>query len=361
MKNYFNKTKIIFGVGKRNKINEELTGENILILSTKRGKIFLQKDKKITLDNKKKFIWIDNIKSNPSKILIKQIIKKIYKLKIHTILAYGGGSVIDVAKYIKYFLKKNGYKTKLVAVPTISGTGSEVTQYATIWDKKNKKKISISEKYLLPNTAIVDPQLTVTAPIEQVINSGLDCLVQAFDSCVWNKKYNIKIYKLGCACIKNTIFALRNIKNKKKLIKSRNMLAKASLYSGWCIGTNKTSICHSMSYPLTSYLNMPHGLACGVTMIQVIKYLKSKNKNFFNKFLKISKYNSYDKFLKDINELFYSLKIKHKSKVYFLNEKKINKTLKYMYTKNRADNFIYRLDLRIIKKIFNQTKIWVRD
>ena len=66
---------------------------------------------------------------------------------------------------------------KLIALPTTSGTGSEVTPYATVWDKKNKKKLSINHKNLLPAFAIVDPTLTYDLPKDATINTGLDCLM----------------------------------------------------------------------------------------------------------------------------------------------------------------------------------------
>jgi alcohol dehydrogenase len=74
----------------------------------------------------------------------------------------------------------------------------------------------------------------------------------------------------------------KNINDKK----SRSELARASLYAGICIGQTKTSICHSISYPLTSHLNVPHGLACAFSMLAVINYINKKNNFFFIKLIK---------------------------------------------------------------------------
>jgi alcohol dehydrogenase len=123
--------------------------------------------------------------------------------------------------------------------------------------------------------------------------------------------------------------------------KSRVDLAKASLYAGLCISQTRTSICHSISYPLTTHFGIPHGLACAFTMIEIIKYLNIKNSFFFMKLAKSLGIASGKLLEKKIKKLFYDLNVKKKNKYYIKSGKKLFFLKKYMRTPGRYDNFIY--------------------
>lgn len=374
MMNEINKTKIIFKENSRTKLYRILNNKKSLIVCTKNGKKRIQNDKELKFLKKIDIIWISNVKSNPSIIDLKQIKKKLKNKKFNNIIAIGGGSVIDTAKAIKLIsvhnqidiknLFKNNLpekksKINLITLPTTSGTGSEVTCFSTIWDTKNKKKLSLNYDLLYPNIAIVDPELTFSLPLDETINTGLDALNQAFESTVWtrNKKRNIQIY--GEKSIKYILNSLPKLVDDKLSKFHRNRMSKASLYAGLCISVNRTSLCHSMSYPLTANLKMPHGLACAVTMISIVRYIKSKNKNFFNKLIKKININSYNNFERDLENFFEKLKLKSRSKKYIKNKKIFLKLSKEMYTPGRADNFTYKVDISLIQKIINDTYDWL--
>ena len=228
-------------------------------------------------------------------------------------------------------------------MPTTSGTGSEVTPYATVWDKKNKKKLSINHKSLVPALAIVDPTLTFSLPKEVTINAGLDSLNQAFES-IWNKHANKSTTAYAFKSIKLSLSALTKINKNINDKKSRSDLARASLYAGICISQTKTSICHSISYPLTTNFGIPHGLACAFTMSAVINYINRKNNIFFEKLACKLKIKSGIVLETRIKKLFRDLKIKKKNKFYIKNIKSLFSLKKYMQTPTRSDNFIYPVD-----------------
>jgi len=157
IKNHFNKTKIIFGNNTRTYLAKLIKKKIILIVCSKRAKKEIALDKKLNFIKNNKVFWVDDVMPNPRLDYFDK--KKIFfeKIKFDYIVAIGGGSVIDSAKalfLLFYFRKKKTIKAiitnidnlninsscKLVTLPTTSGTGSEVTPYATIWDKKNKKK-----------------------------------------------------------------------------------------------------------------------------------------------------------------------------------------------------------------------------
>ena len=376
MKNTVNKTKIIFKNGSRIALKKILKNKKTLIVCTKNGKQRILNDKKLKFFNNLKITWLSDVTPNPSLNYMRKINKILHNIKFDYILGFGGGSTIDTAKTVKVLITrnektiKNLFKdnlisvkdnTRLIAIPTTSGTGSEVTSYATIWDNSNKKKLSLNLNFLYPDLAIVDPELTYNLPIEDTVSTGLDAFNQAFESSIWNKNKNKKIDKYGKISISYALHALPNLIKNKNSKKDRNKMALSSLYAGLCISANRTSLCHSMSYPMTANLNMPHGLACAVTMIPVIKYIYSKDKFFFKDLIKELNCKSYNQFLNTIEKLFKTVQLKNKSKIFIKNKREFLKLSKEMYTPGRADNFTYPINTILIKQIISKTYDWINS
>jgi phosphonate metabolism-associated iron-containing alcohol dehydrogenase len=371
IKNNFNQTKIIFGNNSRSYLAKLIKKKKVLIVCSKRAKKDIIIDEKLNFIKNNKVFWIDDVLPNPALDYLEKKNKFFKKKKFDYIVAIGGGSVIDSAKVLAMlfsFQKKKTIKNiianinklkinnsyKLVALPTTSGTGSEVTPYATIWDKKNKKKLSIHHENLLPTLAIVDPVFTYGLPKEFTINTSLDSLNQAFES-IWNKNANNDTLIYAFKSIKLSLIALAKINNNINDKKSRSELARASLYAGICISQTKTSICHSMSYPLTINFGIPHGLACAFTMCAIINYINKKNINFFDKLANNLKVNSGKILEIKIKKLFYDLKIKEKNKYYIKNKKKLFFLKKYMQTPGRSDNFIYPVNENFLNLILKNS------
>jgi phosphonate metabolism-associated iron-containing alcohol dehydrogenase len=370
IKNKFNKTKIIFGNNTRSYLSKLIKKKIILIVCSKRTRNEILQDKKLNFIKNNKVFWVDDVLPNPALDYLEKKNKFFKKRKFDYIVAIGGGSVIDSAKALSllFSLKKKTIKTviknignlkinkfhKLIVLPTTSGTGSEVTPYSTIWDKKNKKKLSINHKSLLPTLAIIDPVLTYGLPKELTINTSLDALNQAFES-IWNKNKNNDILTYAFKSIKLSLSALAKINNNINDKKSRLKLARASLYAGICIGQTRTSICHSISYPLTSHLNVPHGLACAFSMLAVINYINKKNNFFFIKLINALGLASFKIFEKKIKKLFYDLKVKDKNKFYIKSKHQLLLLKQYMQTLGRSDNFIYPINDNFLELILRKS------
>jgi alcohol dehydrogenase len=371
IKNKFNKTKIIFGNNTRSNLAKLIKKKNVLIVCSKRAKKEIIIDEKLNFIKNNKVFWIEDVQPNPTLDYLEKKNKLFKKRKFDYIVAIGGGSVIDSAKVLSLlfsFQRKKTIKTiiedidnlkinnryKIIALPTTSGTGSEVTPYATVWDKKNKKKLSVSHKSLLPTLAIVDPMLTYGLPKQLTINTGLDALNQAFES-IWNKNANKLTVVYAYKSIKLSLSALAKINKNINDKKSRSELARASLYAGICISQTRTSICHSISYPLTAYFGIPHGLACAFTMCAVINYVNKKNINFFDKLANNLKLNSGKIPEIKIKKLFYNLKIKEKNKYYIKSKKKLFSLKRYMQTSGRSDNFIYPVNENFLDLILKKS------
>ena len=209
---------------------------------------------------------------------------------IEMIIALGGGSAIDSAKGIaaiaaggfsgEWFSDhlRNGAPfpdsfspAPIIAIPTTAGTGSEVTMWGTVWDEDTGAKYSISHPRLYAERAVLVPELTLTVPRELALYTALDALSHCMES-IWNKRSNAvseAFATAGIAKLLNTVTdALRNPDD----LAHRRALQEGALLGGLAISCTATALAHSISYPLTSKLGMPHGLACGFTLPEMMRF-----------------------------------------------------------------------------------------
>ena len=211
------------------------------------------------------------------------------------VIAIGGGSIIDISKLL--FLKilsEESYsfdelissslslviteerrkQCKLIFIPSIFGSSAEFTQWATFWDKKNKKKISLQNKRLISDTVYIIPELSQTAPVESMIVSGFDALSHAFDS-LWNSKRTEESQKNALKAIELYIQLLPQLTKTQLSPLLREELAQASIYSAHAFSRTESAGAHALSYPLTLFKGIPHGIATSLTLGELFQYVES--------------------------------------------------------------------------------------
>ncbi len=219
---------------------------------------------------------------NPKIEEIKRGIALFRNFKPDLIIAVGGGSVIDSAKsintlafqnddpllYIKGQKEVKNQGKPLIAIPTTAGTGSEATKFATIYI--NKKKYSLETEKNIPDAAIVDPTFTYSLNPYLTACNGLDALCQGIES-YWSTNSNEKSRDYAKKAIK---LAFNHIEKavKDPDRKARLAMAEAANLSGKAINITKTTACHSVSYPLTSYFGIPHGHAVALTVPSFLEF-----------------------------------------------------------------------------------------
>ena len=162
-----------------------------------------------------------------------------------------------------------------IAIPTTSGTGSEINSWGTVW--QNYKKLSVSGNILRPNYAILDANLCKTMPMELTISSALDAFSHALES-IWNKNHTLISDEVSIVAIKKILYFLPLVILKKNNFKYRSEIQLASLLAGISMSQTKTALCHSISYPLTSIYGIPHGIACSLTLSEVAHLNTIENK-----------------------------------------------------------------------------------
>ena len=202
--------------------------------------------------------------------------------KCDIIIGIGGGSVMDIAKSISILATQRGdleefIKGKLplkkreilsIMIPTTAGTGSESTHFCVIYI--NKTKYSLAHHSLFPDFVILDPIFTEILSPYITACTSMDALCQAIES-FWstNSTEESRIYsKQAIELIMPTI--IKNVNNPDK--KSREKMLIASNLAGKAINIAKTTAAHSVSYPITSHFNIPHGHAVALTLPYFIEF-----------------------------------------------------------------------------------------
>ncbi len=198
------------------------------------------------------------------------------------VISVGGGSALDIAKAIAllanhpekaehYVLKKAPLSTRtvpLVAIPTTAGTGSEATHFAAIYI--GKQKYSLAHPSMTPDYAIVDPTLTFSLPPYVTACTGMDALAQAIES-YWSIHSTAQSREYAREAISLSLEHLEHAVT-KPTPEAREGMAKAAHLAGKAINISFTTACHAISYPITSYFNVPHGHAVALTLPQMAVY-----------------------------------------------------------------------------------------
>ena len=286
---YNNPVGVYFGQGIVRKLSKVIGSRKVLLITTpgftKRGVTsFLKRMLGDTMVGA-----LDMVLPNPTFESIKSALNEIRQYDHECIIALGGGSAIDTAKalaaaetsndpdWIEDHLKSerkvgNEFEPKpIIAIPTTSGSGSEVTMWGSIWDMEAKRKHSINHPSLYPENALLDPELTLTLPGSQTVYCGLDALSHAMES-IWNKHHNPVSDIFAQRAIRLVLDFLPDLYQNLNDITLRTLLLKASLFAGLAFSNTKTALAHSISYPLTAYFNLPHGLAASLPLPHLIRF-----------------------------------------------------------------------------------------
>ena len=158
----------------------------------------------------------------------------------------------------------------LIAVPTTAGTGSEVTPWATLWDRSSAKgaKRSLHRADTWPEAALVDPMLTLSCPPALTLASGLDALSHAFEA-IWNRGANPCSDALAVQAARGVLTTLPALLDAPDSLPLREAMSRAALLAGLAFAQTRTALAHALSYDLTLLRGTSHGLACSFSLPEV--------------------------------------------------------------------------------------------
>ncbi len=249
------------------------------------------------------------VEPDPSFETIKRGVKAIESFAPDVIIAIGGGSAIDAAKGMWLFYEhpdadveglklkfmdirkrtykfpKLGQKAKMVAIPTTSGTGSEVTSFAVISDKEQNKKYPLADYELTPDVAIIDPDLVMTLPKRITADTGLDVLTHAIEAYVSNmaSDYTDGLSEKAVELVFNYLLEAYEHGDNKI---AREKMHNASCIAGMAFTNAFLGINHSLAHKIGAKYHTAHGRANAILLPYVIRY----NANKPTKFVSFPKY-----------------------------------------------------------------------
>jgi alcohol dehydrogenase len=271
-------------------------GLRVLIITSKgftqRGIIYrLQQH----LSEASKIILYDAITPNPELEQLEELTIQLRHENPELLIALGGGSVLDAGKVLaqtlvqepssekvlnKHLRQKQPFQwlspIPLITIPTTAGTGAEVTPFATIWDQRTFTKYSLADPSMYPAFVVLQPELTLSLPKRITLHTALDTISHSLET-LWNKYSTETSQAYAEQALKLVVENLNKVLQQSQSLPERARLQQASYFAGLAISVNRTAIAHSISYPLTSHHQVPHGLACSFSLPAIIELVLTES------------------------------------------------------------------------------------
>ncbi len=227
----------------------------------------------------------DEVTIEPTLDLFDSIVQKLDLKTYDSVLAVGGGSVIDVAKGLAVMAQFGGHirdyagfgripaplERKVIAVPTTAGTGSEVSDGSVLIDGERQTKFIVLGTWLCPTVAITDPEMTLSMPPKITANSGVDALTHAIESYL-SKDASVVSEAFSLRAIELISSGLQRAYDNGKDIDARETVQIGATMAMIAGMNAHMGICHAMVMPLCALYHMPHGQACGMVLPHALAY-----------------------------------------------------------------------------------------
>ena len=364
---------IIFGPGKLANLYSLILqyGKSVLIVV---GASSLKKSGKLdeiemTLGDKRIDYHIIEVKGEPSPSMVDEAVQIYRNKNIDLVVGIGGGSVTDAGKAISAMIPKvdsiknylegvgtkihDGMKIPYIAIPTTSGTGSEATKNAVISEigQEGFKK-SLRHDNLIPDVAIIDPELMKSCPPSVTAACGMDAFTQLLESYVSSKANPITdaLAFSGMKYMKDALIPACS--HKSSDINIRSSMAYGSLISGMTLANAGLGIVHGLASPIGANFTIPHGVVCGTILaeatkmnIKILKKIGSENKISLKKYADIGVLLSNEP-LNTGNKLSENLSILIKTLENWTYVLKLDKLSKYGISYNDIKNIVEKTGLK---------------
>lgn len=286
MWSFHNPVKVVFGAGASVSVSAERLARRRWALVTYDLPAFKDAARAIAAQAGAPVVVVDKIVANPDVADLAACCAALKGAGAEAILALGGGSIIDAAKVmaasggafdtvLAHLRRKAPLDPRavlpLIAVPSTAGTGSEVTCWATVWDAAAQAKYSLAHPALYPETAVVDPDLTLGAPRALTVATGLDALSHALES-IWNVGANPVSTDFAVSAARDILATLPALARDLGNREMRARMAASSLRAGLAFSNTRTALAHNISYDVTLLRGTPHGIACSFSLPKVMEW-----------------------------------------------------------------------------------------
>ncbi|MCP5161983.1 MAG: iron-containing alcohol dehydrogenase [Hahellaceae bacterium] len=227
----------------------------------------------------------DDVPPDSSKKVVTLIAKRYRELNCDSIIAIGGGSVIDTSKGVNILVSEGGDDVAKYAgagslkralkpffvIPTTAGTGSEVTSVAVIADTDREVKIPFASPFLLPTAAVIDPRMTLTLPAHITAMTAMDAMTHAVEAFTCMAK-NPLSDAYAFAAVKKISENLSKVMDNPKDAEARLELAQASTMAGIAFSNSMVGLVHSLGHSTGAQCHLPHGVCMNLFLPYVLEY-----------------------------------------------------------------------------------------
>jgi len=287
---------IRFGSGTSKSCTSEISkklGSNILFVTDKDlMKLKLTEPTlKELIKNSSKVEIFEDVEADPSLKTLENAIEVGKKINATGVIGFGGGSSMDVAKLASLILGSNedideawgvanakGPRLPLVLVPTTAGTGSEVTPISIITVGEEEKK-GVSSPIILPDLAILDPDLTLGLPAHTTAATGIDAMVHAIEGYASANKNNNPISKmLAVEALKLLGGSIEKAVFEGADIEARSNMLIGAMLAGKSFANSPVAAVHALAYPIGGTFHISHGLSNSLVLPYVLRFNSVSNK-----------------------------------------------------------------------------------
>ena len=213
-----------------------------------------------------------DVKPDPPVELISKAVKFVMDVNADTVFALGGGSAIDAAKSTLIIIREHyGKNIKLIAIPTTSGTGSEVTQFSVITDTAAGKKLPLVDESMLPEIAVLDAELVKSVPPAITADTGFDVLTHALEAYISTEAndFSDALAEKAVELVADNLVAV--YKNGADL-DARAKMHTASCLAGIAFNEVSLGINHGIAHALGAQFHIPHGRANAMILPHVLYF-----------------------------------------------------------------------------------------
>ncbi len=287
-------TQIKYGVGKvaalglEMQVEDDLCGCNNVMIVTDKGVLatgLIEKVKAGLADSvfEVKYIF-DEVPPDSDIGIVDKCVGEIKKYEINLIIAVGGGSVLDTAKFVSLIGTHGGHIRDyeggfmvpgkcipIIAIPTTVGTGSEVSVGAVIKDHETKTKITIASPHIYPRIALLDPEMVATLPAKLVAYTGMDALTHAIEAFVSSETQPISealAFKAAEMIYDNLETAVKDPSN----LDARAKMQIAAMIAGMAFSNAPVGATHAISHTIGGLFGLHHGLSNAVALPYVMEF-----------------------------------------------------------------------------------------
>ncbi|AYO82555.1 iron-containing alcohol dehydrogenase [Methylobacterium brachiatum] len=226
----------------------------------------------------------EDVVADPPSTVIEAAAKRARDLGTDLVLSIGGGSALDTAKLVAYLAKSDealdsiygvglakGDRLPLILVPTTAGTGSEVTPISIVTTPTTEKKGVVAPK-LLPDWAVLDPELTLGLPSHVTAATGIDAMVHAIEAFTSKNKKNPISDQLAKQALALLSANIRTACSDGRNLEARSGMLLGSMLAGMAFANAPVAAVHALAYPVGAIFHVPHGLSNALVLMGVMRF-----------------------------------------------------------------------------------------